>query len=356
VTLAVLTGVVGAPSETFVHRHVATLAPGDTVVVGRRLHPEPAWSVDGPLLLLDPLADEWAGPQEQAALAAFLGEHRVDAVLAEFLDLWPSFIPTVRHAGARLVAHGHGYDLSSTLRNPWWREQYGAWAEADAVVVPSAHAADRLAAECGLPPERLHVVPYGVDVPTEPPPPPPPSAEVHCLAAGRLVAKKAPQVTVAAFAAAWRRRPGLRLDVIGDGPLRAEAERAAADAPVVFHGVQPHDAVLAALGNADVFLQHSVVDPDTGDEEGLPVAILEAMAAARPVVTTRHAGIPEAVEHGVTGLLVDEHDQAGMADAIAEVAADPAERRRLGQAGWERARRRYAAEAERAALAALLSG
>ena len=59
---------------------------------------------------------------------------------------------------------------------------------------------------------------------------------------------------------------------------------------------------------ADVLIQHSVVDPATGDEEGLPVAILEGMGCGLPVVATRHAGIPESVVEGETGMLVDEGD------------------------------------------------
>jgi len=91
------------------------------------------------------------------------------------------------------------------------------------------------------------------------------------------------------------------------------------------------------MAKADIFLQHSVTDPTNGDMEGLPVAILEAMARGLPVVSTRHAGIPEQVVEEQTGILVDEGDVDGMAKGILRLAIDPSLRQRMGQAGHRRA-------------------
>ena len=76
------------------------------------------------------------------------------------------------------------------------------------------------------------------------------------------------------------------------------------------------------MNGADVFVQHSITDSHTGDQEGLPVAVLEAMASGLPVVATRHAGIPEAVVEGETGYLVEEGDIGAMAGHIARLAED----------------------------------
>ena len=109
---------------------------------------------------------------------------------------------------------------------------------------------------------------------------------------------------------------------------------------VTLHGALPNDQVRRLMQTADVFLQHSVTDPQTGDEEGLPVAILEAMAEGLPVIATRHAGIPESVLDGVTGFLVDEGDTAAMANRLLDLDGDLMLRNSLGAAGWTTARDR----------------
>jgi glycosyltransferase involved in cell wall biosynthesis len=104
------------------------------------------------------------------------------------------------------------------------------------------------------------------------------------------------------------------------------------------------------MSEADIFFQHSMTDPQTGDEEGLPVAILEAMAHGLPVVSTRHAGIPEAVLEEVTGYLVNEGENALMAERLATLARDIDLRQRMGEQGWLRAKELFSWKVERAGL------
>ncbi len=111
-------------------------------------------------------------------------------------------------------------------------------------------------------------------------------------------------------------------------------------ARVRFLGRRPHSDVRDHLARAAVYLQHSVTAPD-GNEEGLPTSIQEAMASGAVVVSTRHAGIPEAVEDGVTGLLVDEHDGPGFAAALRAVVADPARATAMAEAARKRAMQKY---------------
>ena len=83
------------------------------------------------------------------------------------------------------------------------------------------------------------------------------------------------------------------------------------------------------------FVQHSLVAPD-GDSEGNPVAVMEAQLSGLPVVATRHAGIPEVVLEGKSGLLVDEGDEDSMAQAIVQFVLDPELAARLGDCGRQR--------------------
>jgi glycosyltransferase involved in cell wall biosynthesis len=353
-TLAVLTGVLGAPSETFIARHIAHLAPGHTVVVARRRAAEPTWQPETEVLLLDELQDAWWGEIERAALDAFLRDHGVEVVLAEFLDLWIGAIDVLR-TGRRVVGHAHGYDASQRLRDEHWRSAYVEWNSIEHVVAPSVTLRDNLVG-AGLETSLLHVVPYGVPVPDVLPVRSPADGHVGLLAVGRLVPKKDPLATIEAVRLASERGAPVSLDLIGDGPLLDDA-RAAIErdrAPVRLHGAQTNEHVRQAMAGADIFVQHSRTDPATGDEEGMPVAVLEALASGLPVVSTRHAGIAEAVVEGVTGLLVDEGDIDGMADALVDLASDADRRRDMGDAGWRRATARYSIERERDDLRALL--
>jgi colanic acid/amylovoran biosynthesis glycosyltransferase len=351
--LAICVPVVGVASETFIRRHVERLAPGRTVVLARRPAPqaERTWDVDVPVLYLDALVDEWGGARECAAVAEFLSAHGVKSILAEYLDVWLPFVDVFAGHGGRLVAHGHGYDISARLDDPWWREEYRAWTAADAVVVMSQAARDRLAQV--LPDDRIAVVPYGVDLP-DLESAQAPRAGTRVLAVGRCVPKKAPLTTLEAFRRAADAAPGLHLTYVGDGPLLAELQERARGLSVSLPGALPNERVLELFTAADVFCQHSVRDPETGDEEGLPVAILEAMAHALPVVATRHAGIPDAIQDGVNGYLVEEHDIAGMAERLAQLARDRTLRRTMGLAGRELAESSFSWPAESARLRDLL--
>jgi len=127
--------------------------------------------------------------------------------------------------------------------------------------------------------------------------------------------------------------------MLGDGPLlpgcRELVKSLAIEEGVTFLGAQPPSVVREEMRRARCFVQHSVV-ASSGDSEGTPVAILEAGATGLPVVSTRHAGIPDVVVEGETGLLVAEHDVEGMAQCMLAVAQDPELAGRLGRAGRAR--------------------
>jgi glycosyltransferase involved in cell wall biosynthesis len=174
-----------------------------------------------------------------------------------------------------------------------------------------------------------------------------------------MVGKKAPILMLDAFRRAAEANPRLRLDYIGDGLLFGAAKQFVQAMRlgdrVTLHGPQPNEVVQRLLREADIFLQHSITDPDTGDEEGLPVVILEAMAHSLPVVSTLHAGIPEAVVNDVNGYLVEEGDSAGMAERLITLARSSELRRRMGEAGWRLAMERFSWERERMTLLQTLS-
>lgn len=158
-------------------------------------------------------------------------------------------------------------------------------------------------------------------------------------AVGRLVYKKGFGVLLGALPGILRARPETRLLLGGGGDLdhelREQARRLEVEDAVVFTGSLTHPQVLELLSAADVFVMPSVRDPK-GNVDGLPIVVLEAMAAGLPVVASDVSGIPMAVEPGETGLLVPEKDPEALADAVLELLEDPERARRLGQAGRRR--------------------
>jgi glycosyltransferase involved in cell wall biosynthesis len=189
----------------------------------------------------------------------------------------------------------------------------------------------------GAPPERTRTVFYGVDVDAFAPRPEAPEVRERLgvpqdsflvMAVGRLVEKKGFTHLVEAAA----RTGGVRVVIAGEGDLRAslEAQVRATGAPVTLVGALPRDLVAAALGEADVVVVPSVVD-GAGNVDGLPNVLLEAMAAGRPLVASRVAGIPQVIEDGRNGLLVPEKDPRALAEALRRLLREPDTRARLGQ-------------------------
>lgn len=182
----------------------------------------------------------------------------------------------------------------------------------------------------------VHLLPHGVDAsvftPAAEPDVPAAGAPIELVAVGRLVAKKGFDVLIAALGAM---RSPYRLRLVGDGPERAALEKLAAYHGVVgnvtFAGRCTHAELPALLRSADVVVAPSVVDAN-GDRDGLPNVVLEAMACGRAVVASDVAAIATAVRPGRTGVLVPPGRADALAAAIDALAAEPAERDRLGRA------------------------
>jgi colanic acid/amylovoran biosynthesis glycosyltransferase len=161
------------------------------------------------------------------------------------------------------------------------------------------------------------------------------------LLIGRLVEKKGQEYAVRAVAQCRRRNPqrDIRLTIIGEGPLDTRLREIISELDlneiVHLQGSQSRDYIQKALLTVDAFVLPSVTAAN-GDMEGIPVVISEAMSMSLPVIATRHSGIPEIVEDGVTGFLVAERDVEALADAMARLAADPELAQRLGRAGRDK--------------------
>lgn len=188
---------------------------------------------------------------------------------------------------------------------------------------------------------RAHVVPHGVDLGrfavTEEPSTPP----VRLLAVGRLVEKKGFDVLIDALS---RVDEAVTLRVIGDGPALAHlASRAAAlglARRVTFAGACTHTELPREYAMAHMVVVPSVVD-STGDRDGLPNVLLEAMASGRAVIGTRVGAIAGAIEDGKNGLLIEPRSPVSLARAISCLAASPERRASIGYRARHFVERQY---------------
>ena len=349
-SLCVVTPYEPALSETFIRAHLERLPARTSLVSGwpPALGGRPVFSTPRRAYhkALRTLAGVGVERETTAAYVAAFRRTGADVVLAEYGTTGAQVYEACRIARVPLVVHFHGYDASERAVLEEQRETYPEMFRAAAAIVAVSHAMQRKLVSLGAPPEKVHYNPYGIDLarfggadPASAPP--------TFLAVGRFVEKKAPQLTLAAFAEVAGGEPGARLRMVGDGPLleecRALARRLGIEGAVEFLGARGHEEVQAEMRGARCFVQHSV-EAANGDCEGTPVGILEAAAAGLPVVSTRHAGIPDVVVEGETGLLVEERDVRGMAAHMLSLARDAELAGRMGRAARVRATENFSME------------
>ena len=272
---------------------------------------------------------------EVPAVARRLAGRRIAAVHTHFA--WKQLEHVVLLGvllGARSSVTTHARDIY--LPAP---EAVRASAHVDAMVTVCRYNIGRLV-DSGLHRDEVTVVPCGVDLPAEIPAPP---DAARIVSVGRLVEKKGFTVLVEAMAAVVREVPHAQLHVVGDGPQRTMLEQRVADlgldGAVRFVGARPHEEVLDAIEGADVFALACQVDAE-GDSDAMPVVLREAMARARPVVTTAVAGIPESVDAEV-GWLVPPGDAGALAVALVEALVDSGAATARGVAGRRRVEQRW---------------
>jgi glycosyltransferase involved in cell wall biosynthesis len=178
-----------------------------------------------------------------------------------------------------------------------------------------------------------------------------PGGTLLIAAAGRLVRKKGFEYLIDALADL----PGARLALAGDGSLRGELEQRARDRNALdrvrFLGNRTQDEVAELFSAADIIVTPSVRD-DSGNVDGLPNVVMEALASGTPLVTTDAGGIGAIVEDDVTAAVVAERDVAALATAIRRLGVDPEGRQRIGAAarllverqfGWAQTARQFEA-------------
>lgn len=235
-----------------------------------------------------------------------------------------------------LVVSFHGEDIAVMPRRHGPDVFRRIFPLISAVIVPSRFLVDYVVAAGGRP-ETVHVIPSGVEADWFTPTPMPEGTR-EALFVGRFVEKKGLDVLLDAWPRVCRHVPDARLRILGHGPMEGVARSGGPGIEV--ERTDPSrraEQVRDAIRRARVVVTPSRTAGD-GDVESLLIVNLEAQASGRPVVSTRHGGIPEFVADGRTGLLVPENDAEALADALTRVLTDDDLAGRLGGAGpaWVR--------------------
>lgn len=229
----------------------------------------------------------------------------------------------------------HGSDVGIPAHQGTLNAYSTLFEQAVALLTVNAKFRDLLIAN-GASADRIQVHHMGVELPAQITPLDQERGILRVISVCRLVEKKGLNHAIDAIATLTAARPDIALhyDIIGDGPklsaLQAQAALAGLSDRIRFHGAMPNEAVKRKLTEASVFLLPSVTGID-GDVEGIPVALMEAMAAGRICLSTRHSGIPELIEDGVSGLLTAEHDSIDLATKLAWIADHPQKAAKLGR-------------------------
>src|SRR6266516_2361727 len=244
----------------------------------------------------------------------------------------------------------HGQDFMTDLGNDDLLREICAAAEF--VAAETDYSRELLCQRCPDSAAKIHRVYNGIDLERFPmtngEPPRPPRSEQpvaapyqapRVISVGRLVEFKGFEHLIDACAELARRGFDFACDIIGDGPLRetlrSKIEKLNLSSRISLLGSLSQKAVLEKLRDADIFALASTADAQ-GATDVFPTVILEAMASARPVVSTRLAGIPELVVDGQTGMLAPPGDSVALAHALEQLLRDPELRLRFGHSGRAR--------------------
>jgi glycosyltransferase involved in cell wall biosynthesis len=351
-----------AASESFIPRSYAAFRKLEPVYVGHELRQAPPAGARA--ILLDELHGllgetgfkqfGFVSPQ----LKARLQEEAPVLIHAHFGKGAAYAMPLARALDVPLVVTYHGGDATKTANTRdsairvYNRRRSEIWREAALILPVSNFIRGELAAR-GCPPDKMVVQHNGVD----PEKFTPGQKQKIILFAGRWVEKKGIDTLIGALERLKGELDGWRVRLIGDGDLkpglvqRLNASGIAAELP----GWTPADSMPPEFASAMIVCVPSR-RASTGDAEGLPMVCIEAMLAGCAVAATRHAGIPECVTDGVTGMLAEEEDEAGLAERLRAMMADTQRTLAMGEAGRARALKDFNLSIQSAKLEELLLG
>jgi colanic acid/amylovoran/stewartan biosynthesis glycosyltransferase WcaL/AmsK/CpsK len=237
----------------------------------------------------------------------------------------------------RLITTIHGYDITSYVKKSG-RGVYNHLFKIGDLFMPISERWRKELLSLGCPEEKIMVHHMGVDLDkfTFRPRGASDDQVINILTIARLVEKKGVEYGIRAVAKALPSYPDIHYKIIGDGPLRDNIQKLIGELNVENNielvGWKSQDEIVVLMREADILLAPSVTSVD-GDQEGIPVVLMEALAQGLPVLSTQHSGIPELIGDGESGYLVPERDVDALCDKLLVLSSERDRWRDMGMAG-----------------------
>ncbi|QQE76368.1 glycosyltransferase [Brevibacillus composti] len=289
-------------------------------------------------------------------LAGWLKKKKFSCLHARFGPAGVELLPHARKAKLPLITSFHGFDATKRVReSKGYRKQLKKlFRKGKAFTVVSDHMKKRLV-RLGCPKKKITLIRSGIDLRKFPmlPQQPVKDGAYRLLSVGRLTEKKGMDTLIKAFARVGRQYPQATLTIVGDGEEKKKLKRMikkyGLTDRVKLRGALTHKEVQRELAKCHLFVI-ACKTAKNGNQEGIPNVLMEAMATGRPVISTYHAGIPELVEHEVSGYLVPEKSPGKLARMISRVLANSGEWQRVAQRARVKVETNHDIEKQRAKL------
>jgi colanic acid/amylovoran biosynthesis glycosyltransferase len=277
---------------------------------------------------------------ELRELLSVLSETRARLLHIYFGQIAVHLLPLIRAWENPSIVSFHGADVMVDMNKPAYREATLQMLDAVKLVLVRSESLRQALIDLGCDPEKIEIQRTGIPLEEFPfrDRAVPKNGAWRFGQAGRLIEKKGLPVTLRAFEVFVRQYPNATLTIAGEGPLLDELQKLARElnieGRVSFTGFISQEQLREIYHRSHIFLHPSQTGRD-GNQEGIPNSMLEAMATGLPVFATEHGGIPEAIENGMSGVLVPERDHEALARALLNAAQDPGLLSRIARSGAE---------------------
>jgi glycosyltransferase involved in cell wall biosynthesis len=293
--------------------------------------------------------------RELGALQGILSNTEARLLHIYFGQIAVHLLPLILSWKNPSIVSFHGADVTVDMNKPAYREATRQMLDAVKLVMVRSESLRRAVIRLGCDEGKIEIQRTGIpldEFPFRERNFVTAATEWRFVQAGRLIEKKGLPVTLRAFALFLRQHPNANLTIAGEGPLLGQLQNLARELNITgrvsFRGFISQEQLREIYYGSHIFLHPSQRGHD-GNQEGIPNSMLEAMASGLPVFATQHGGIPEAIDSGVSGVLVPEGDHEKLALAFFDAARDAGFLARIARNGAEIVRKNFdlRAQAER---------